>query len=111
MTLTKQDAAHVPPTVAQLHRYTGGGVCPRITEVQFRPGGGRGRPPKGREAIVATDIEQVQRVLREGTWHRYRRIVVRFAGDCHEFAAQVERVNERLMLTVLGVGVLTSVRP
>jgi hypothetical protein len=103
-----QDIAHLQPSAIQLSDYTEGQVLPPISVVEFRPGNGRGRPPKGHEAIVATTIEQVQEVLRGKTWARYRQIVVRFQGDCHHYSARVESVFGRPMLVIEDLGIVTS---
>jgi len=97
------------PSVRQLSDYTDGQVLPPIEKVEFRPGKGRGRPPKGREAKVFTSIAEVAKFLYEGGYKAYNSIVVKFQNDCHIFMAKVEMVFEKIMLVIPETGILCSV--
>lgn len=97
---------HVP-NVKQFHAYTDGHL-PELDQVEFLPGGGPGRPRKGKEKITAKTEEAVREVLHSDIWSRYNKIIVKFKGDCHRFEARVDIVHGKRMLVVEGLGIITS---
>jgi hypothetical protein len=108
ITMSKEVIQNTVPTAPQLSRYTSGAVLPPIEVIEFRPGGGRGRPKAGHEKIVTSSIEDVRRILGTGKWKHYHKIVVRFVDDCHNYEAVVERIFEKTMLVIDGIGIVAS---
>jgi hypothetical protein len=106
-----QTIARMLPNVRQLHEYTQGAAVPPLKEVLFAPGGGRGRPRKGAEAVVLDDKAAVAEFIKSGAYRKYKRIVVTFHGDHNKWPAEVEQVFEKLLLVVKDVGIVASVHP
>lgn len=94
------------PNVRQISDYTDQQVLPPVEAVEFRPGNGRGRPPKGREAERFERLEEVIKFLAQGAHRCYKQIWVKFVGDCHWFLAVVEQVFEKTMLVIPETGIV-----
>jgi hypothetical protein len=104
-----QPLAHLAPTAIQLADYTDKQVLPPVEVVEFRPGNGRGRPPKGKEAIVAHTMAAVRTVLKSGAWTKYRTIKIRFQDDPHVYMGTVEKAFNKTLLVIQDLGIVTSV--
>ena len=106
-----QDIKNLVPLAQQLVDYTYCQVVPPVAKVVFKPGGGRGRPLKGREALVFEEMEHVQQAMIDQTYKAYKRILVYFKGDSRYYEAHIETCYEKRMLVIEGVGIVTSVIP
>jgi hypothetical protein len=96
------------PTAQQLADYTGGYDLPAVSQIEFKPGH-RGRPIPGGEKRVVHSVDEVRKILADGTYALYRKVVVRFQDDCHIYEGTVVCQKREVALAVLGLGTVCSV--